>query len=1140
VTGGLVHITGAGSCTITASQAGDGNYNAAQDVPQSFTINKAASTTTVAVSNVTYDGQPHGGTASVTGFGGLSQNLVVTYVGRNGTSYLPSSTAPTNAGDYTASASFSGDANHDGSNDSKDFSIAKAHATITLSNLTATFDGTAKSATATTSPDGLSGVAITYDGSATAPTNAGSYAVVATLTNGNYDAPQATGTLVVAKAASQTQVTCPSTPQVFTGSAQTPCSAQVTGAGNLSATVAPTYTNNVHAGTASASASFGGDANHDGSSGSATFTISKASSTTVVTASNATYDGQSHGATATATGAGDLSTAVTAINYTGTTAAGAAYSSSTAPTDAGTYVATATFAGDDDHTASTGTANFSIAKATPTVTATGGSFTYDGTAHAGSGSATGVGSASLGPVTVYYTGTNGTNYPQSTTAPTHAGSYSVVAKFGGDGNYIAGESTPVTLQIGKATATVVVNGFSVQYDGQPHSATGTVTGVPGDDLSGLLHISATFTDVPGGTGTWTFDGNSDYNASNGSVTITITQAPSATTVSVSDATYDGNAHGGSASVTGAGTLNQPLDITYAGVNGTTYGPSTTAPTNAGHYTASAKFDGDVNHSGSNDSKTFTIQRAVPTVTVTGGSFTYDGTAHAGSGAATGVGGVALTPAVTLTYVGTGATTYASSSTAPTDAGTYAVTASFAGNDNYIGGSSSAATLTIAKADATINVQGFTGTYDGSAHGASGSATGVNGTDLSSLLNLGDSFTNVSGGTANWSFAGNNNYNSASGSVTITINKASSTTTVSVANATYDGNAHGGTASVTGAGGLSQTLPVSYVGRNATVYGPSATAPTNAGDYAATANFTGDNNHGSSSDSKNFSIAKATSATTVTCPAGPFVYNGSAFQPCSANATGNGGLNQAVPVSYTNNVHAGTATATASYPGDANHEPSQTSSATFTILQAPQLITFPTIADHMYGDAPFTISASGGASGNPVTFTTDTPQICTVSGNTVTIIYSSINGSPCTIRASQAGSGDYLPATPVTQSFQVTPWSVRGFYQPVDMTPAGGQTVWNTVKGGSTVPLKFQVFAGSVEITDPAKISGFTTRQVACAVGTEVATDSTVATGGTTLRYDATAHQFIYNWQTPKTSNACYVTTMTTNGGSYTLASFKTK
>jgi hypothetical protein len=38
ISGATVHLTGAGSCTITATQAGDGNYDAASDVPQSFNI----------------------------------------------------------------------------------------------------------------------------------------------------------------------------------------------------------------------------------------------------------------------------------------------------------------------------------------------------------------------------------------------------------------------------------------------------------------------------------------------------------------------------------------------------------------------------------------------------------------------------------------------------------------------------------------------------------------------------------------------------------------------------------------------------------------------------------------------------------------------------------------------------------------------------------------------------------------------------------------------------------------------------------------------------------------------------------------------------------------------------------------------
>src|SRR5207244_3794419 len=42
VSGTTVHLTGGGGCTITASQAGNNDYNAAADVPQMFTIAKAS------------------------------------------------------------------------------------------------------------------------------------------------------------------------------------------------------------------------------------------------------------------------------------------------------------------------------------------------------------------------------------------------------------------------------------------------------------------------------------------------------------------------------------------------------------------------------------------------------------------------------------------------------------------------------------------------------------------------------------------------------------------------------------------------------------------------------------------------------------------------------------------------------------------------------------------------------------------------------------------------------------------------------------------------------------------------------------------------------------------------------------------
>jgi hypothetical protein len=104
------------------------------------------------------------------------------------------------------------------------------------------------------------------------PVNAGSYDLQATLSNDNYEAPAITGTLTIDEATSVVTVTCPTATQTYTGSAQTPCTAKAAGAGNLSVTLTPTYTNNI-IGTATASATYVGDANHTGSGGSKTFLI---------------------------------------------------------------------------------------------------------------------------------------------------------------------------------------------------------------------------------------------------------------------------------------------------------------------------------------------------------------------------------------------------------------------------------------------------------------------------------------------------------------------------------------------------------------------------------------------------------------------------------------------------------------------------------------------------------------------------------------------------------------------------------------------------------------------------------------------------------------------------------------------------
>ena len=66
---------------------------------------------------------------------------------------------------------------------------------------------------------------------------------------------------------------------------------------------------------------------------------------------------------------------------------------------------------------------------------------------------------------------------------------------------------------------------------------------------------------------------------------------------------------------------------------------------------------------------------------------------------------------------------------------------------------------------------------------------------------------------------------------------------------------------------------------------------------------------------------------------------------------------------------------------------------------------------------FTLSATGGGSGNPVVFATQTSATCTTTGTNGTTLTLVAVGT-CTVQATQAGSTTYAAATPVTVSITV--------------------------------------------------------------------------------------------------------------------------
>jgi hypothetical protein len=148
----------------------------------------------------------------------------------------------------------------------------------------------------------------------------------------------------------------------------------------------------------------------------------------------------------------------------------------------------------------------------------------------------------------------------------------------------------------------------------------------------------------------------------------------------------------------------------------------------------------------------------------------------------------------------------------------------------------------------------------------------------------------------------------------------------------------------------------------------------------------------------------------------------------------------------------------------------------------------------------------------------------------------------------------LASSTLTTTASILSWNAegRGFYQPVGVDNSvfvaapgilpspNATTTWNTAKGGSTVPLKFNVFAESVEKTSTSDIKSFTQQQLNnCVAGDGDEPVEITTTGGTSLRYDLTDKQFIQNWKTPTVSNeSCYRASVTFADGSSLSAFLK--
>ncbi len=697
-------ISGATSATLTITGAlstDAASYRAVATNGVGSPANSAAATLTVNKANQTITF----GALAPTSFGAgqitlnatASSGLAVTYVSSNPAVALVSGNTVTvgAVGSATITASQSGNPEFNSAADvPQTLNVGKAIASVSLANLTQTFNGSPRAATATTNPAGLT-VAITYDGGTTAPTNVGNYAILATINDANY-AGTAIGTLVVAKAdqsitfAALTAVTFNDPSFNLTASSTSGLPVAFTSSNPAVASISGTTVSIVGAGNATITASQIGSANYNAApSVDRVLTINKAAATVTLGGLAATFDGTPKAASATTTPPG----LVVSFTYDG---------NAPPPVNAGTYAVVGTII--DPNFAGTSSGNLVIAKAPQTITfAALDSRPFNDPDFPLTGTST-----SLLPL-VY---TSSDSSVASIVGPNgnmvdliKTGTTTITASHPGNENFLPATPVAQVLTVLNAGQTIAFVGTELAgktFGDAPFALTATASsGLPVSFVSSDTAVAtisgSTLTIIGAGNATITAKQAGDSNfaaAPDQARALSVAKKVITPTLAGLTATFDGSPKLVTATTNPAGLT---VAITYDG--------APTPPTNVGSYAVLATII-DTNHAGS---ATGTLQIAKADQTITFAALTpvtfndpnFSLTASSTSGMA--VAFTSSNPAVasisgtTVSIVGAGNAT---------------ITASQVGSANYNAAPPVDRVLTVNRAAATVTLGSLAATYDG--------------------------------------------------------------------------------------------------------------------------------------------------------------------------------------------------------------------------------------------------------------------------------------------------------------------------------------------------------------------------------------------------------------------------------------------
>jgi hypothetical protein len=237
--------------------------------------------------------------------------------------------------------------------------------------------------------------------------------------------------------------------------------------------------------------------------------VNKAAPVVTIGGGPFTFDGQGHPAAVTVLGVGGDPLSPYSVLYDG---------ASDAPVQGGSHAVTASYSGDANYEAATGGGTLVINKATPIMSLVDVSLTYNGHPQGVAVKVAGVNNEALTPVAVTYNG--------STTPPADTGTYTIDARYDGNGNYNAVSGT-ATLRILKAPAQLTwATPASIVY--------GTPVGPV--QLNATANVPGTFSYAYGPTVflvpgthplsvTFTPADAANYNGASAATTLTVTRAP---------------------------------------------------------------------------------------------------------------------------------------------------------------------------------------------------------------------------------------------------------------------------------------------------------------------------------------------------------------------------------------------------------------------------------------------------------------------------------------------------------------------------------------------------------------------------------------------------------------------------------------